>query len=348
MCMKSRDNRLRAIVWVLCCLLTASSRTTEALILHPDKDPDLAQWNDRPHEQVIGSWGRTGSCVVISPDCVIATRHQRGKKETPVQVGPVTYYVTDIWDHKTADLRIARLRGANFRTVAELYTGRSELFEEAVIAGYGVGRERLLVAQNRVYGYRWERRPSMAFRAGTNRIEAVRDSSSHKGLNSDVLVALFDGPDSYRATEFECIPTGRDSGGGWFIKENGQWKLAGISRSVQGHTSYGRPVNRRNNLQESWFRDRESPFDPKPDYFDAVRISSYVDWIRETVPVSTPGDLNGDQQIDRLDLAVFASLWLSSDCAGLHPCLGADFEPDGDVDLDDLAKFAEYLSLDSP
>ena len=93
-------------------------------------------------------------------------------------------------------------------------------------------------------------------------------------------------------------------------------------------------------FDQSWFRDSNDPNILDPDYFDAVRLSSYSQWLYDTIPPVLTGDLNGDDYVDFSDFAVFARYWLSYDCNAPNWCLGADTEPDGDVDYIDLAEFS--------
>jgi hypothetical protein len=50
------------------------------------------------------------------------------------------------------------------------------------------------------------------------------------------------------------------------------------------------------------------------------------------------GDMDGNGNVDIADLALFADYWSQTDC-GL--CGGADFTGDGNVDIDDLTLFIE-------
>ena len=52
-------------------------------------------------------------------------------------------------------------------------------------------------------------------------------------------------------------------------------------------------------------------------------------------------DLNGDCHVDFKDLVIIAKNWMSSGCDSSAHCQGADFEPDNDVDMDDVAAFVE-------
>ena len=54
-----------------------------------------------------------------------------------------------------------------------------------------------------------------------------------------------------------------------------------------------------------------------------------------------PADLDGSGRVDFDDCAILASFWQVTNCNILLNCRGADFEPDKDVDLDDLRFFVE-------
>jgi hypothetical protein len=78
-----------------------------------------------------------------------------------------------------------------------------------------------------------------------------------------------------------------------------------------------------------------------PDFFDAVRISSYAQWIKQII---VAGDLTGDEWVDFTDFALFANEWQRSDCNTANNwCDGADFIPhDGNADYDDLGVLSEH------
>jgi len=315
-----------------------------AVILHPDGEPNLATWTDRPSEQVVGLWGDFSCCVAISSDCVIATRHQMGWVNMPVTIGGRTYPVAEMWDHDTADLRIARLRGANLSHFVGIYVGGAEVGEQVVITGYGLGRGRALQRDGIVYGYEWDNPDKATLRFGTNRIHQVEDDAGLDDMISDILIADFDGLNEGASTPYECTLGGHDSGGGWFIKTGRTWKLAGLSRAVDIHYEPGHDGDPNYALHEAWFRESWTPEILRPDHLDAVRIGSYARWINDTLLAPLPGDLNGDDRVDFADFALFADHWLRTDCRPPDWCLRADFEPDGCVDWADLAQLA-YLWL---
>ncbi len=331
-----------AIVWVgLICLLGRSVEV-KGIILHPAGEPNLATWQDRPSTEVIARWSYNASCVVVSPNCIVTTRHQGGGTGSVVVVGGVSYTIDRIWNHPEADLRVVRLNGAAFNDFVDLYDTSQEVGRNLVIYGYGRTRDSELTNLGTTYGYTWAQQGNTVLGMGTNRVNSTATDDPASTYVSELLTADFDGLGSGFATQYECAIASYDSGGGWFIKQSGQWKLAGLSRGVEPHYEVDHEDDSDYLLEESWFRNREQPELPDPDYLDAIRISPYADWIRLALVSPMPGDLNEDLQVDFADLAILCSYWGSSDCVEPDFCEGADFEPDGDVDFDDLAWFAAH------
>ena len=335
-------------MWIAVLALLHAAAPTQAIILHPDGEPNLATWMDRPADNVVGRWGSNASCVAVSRNCVVTTRHQGGGISTSVRIAGVTYSIARIWNHPTSDLRLVRLFGANLAEFVDPYTKTDEAAKQVVIGGWGVGNGPSLETGGIVYGYQWGDSASRALRFATNRIDNAVSDSNMPPYISDVVVADFDDPARNFPTNYECIPAVHDSGGGWFIKDNGTWKLAALSRTVEQHYQEGHEDDPNYILLESWFRQRSNPVRSDADAFDGVRISSYAQWISETLPEVQPGDLTGDDRVDAADFAVFASLWQRTDCDAPDWCLGADSEPDGDVDAMDFAAFADHWLAPSP
>ncbi len=320
-----------------------------AIILHPAGEPDLLTWTDRPSDNLIGRWGSNASCVAVSRNCIVTTRHQLGGAGTSVEIAGITYSIAQIWNHDTVDLRLVKLYGANLADFAEPYGQTDESGMEIVIGGYGVGNGDPCENGGTTYGYEWDDSATRALRFGTNRIENPVSDSNMPPYISDVVVADFDDLSRDNPTTYECIPAVHDSGGGWFIKDDGKWKLAALSRAVEQHYENGHENDLDYMLLESWFRQPSNPALSDADVFDAVRISSYAQWINDTLPEVPPGDLTGNDHVDGADFAVFAGLWQRTNCQAPDWCLGADSEPDGDVDALDLAAFAEnWLDHEPP
>jgi len=339
--MPHKPHKCRILLLLTAALILIAPRPAAALIFHPNGEPNLANWTDRPHENTIGRWDPAATCIVISPNCVITTRHQKGGTETPVRIAGTTYSISQIWDHNEADLRLARLHNANLPNFVDIYDQTNETAHPAVLAGYGVGAAEPLQTQGQTYGYNWDDYASRALRIGTNRFEDTKNDDELAGFTSDIVIGDFDALAEGNPTAYETIPAAYDSGGGCFIKIADTWKLAAIIRAVETHFAPEHDDDPNYILYEAWFRERNDPNTPHPDYFDAVRVSSYAQWIRETIPPVLPGDLTGDDYVNNADFAVFAQQWRRSDCRQPDYCLGADHQPNGKVDELDLAHLAQ-------
>ena len=324
---------LLAAVFLFCC-----TRPALSIVLHPNGEPNLVTWTDRPDPNVIGRWGSNASCVAVSSNCVITVRHQGGGVGALVKIGGRSYTIAQIWDNNTADLRIVKLYGANLASFVDIYENTDEVGKSIVIGGYGDGRGALLQTSGITYGYQWDNSSNTTRRFGTNKINSTQNNSTLAGYTSDIIIADFDGLTDDQTTIYEGIPADHDSGGGWFIKVGSTWQVAGLVRAVEVHYEQGHEGDPNYIIyDQSWFRNRDNHVVLDPDYLDAVRLSSYAAWILQTIPARLPGDLTGDDWVDFADFAVFAQYWQNTECEFPDWCTGADYEPDGDVDWADLA-----------
>jgi len=298
------------------------------IVLHPDGEPNLAIWTDRPDSNTVGRWGTNASCVAISSNHVITTKHQG--TSAFVEIGGITYTVDQVWTYPTADFRVVKLHSANLKSYVPMYTDIDEIGKPIVIGGFGKRRE----PADTTNPYAWTTEGSNVNNLllfGTNEIDGDDfidgDGSSY---DSDILIAHFN---RSSASDYECTIAYFDSGGGWFIDDNGQWKVAGLSRGLKWQ-------------DESYYT---SPSDRN--YLDAVRVSTYAGWV-ESLGLTIcseplPGDYNGDCVVDHYDLEEFVSYWLDDDCGPENNyCQGSDFEPDGDVDFIDYSRFIENWMTD--
>jgi hypothetical protein len=81
-------------------------------------------------------------------------------------------------------------------------------------------------------------------------------------------------------------------------------------------------------------------------YFEDIRLDKRKRICRTGWVVA--GDFNGDCAVDYRDLKIITDNWLA-DCTAPDNCGGADFEPDGDVDLFDFSDFAmQWLWYNNP
>jgi hypothetical protein len=310
------------------------------IVLHPDGEPNLATWTDRPDANVVGRWSSNASFAVIAPNWIVTTRHQN-TSPTTVTINGVSYtchYNTTDWTGGptgNADIRLIRLtkdgNDANLANYAKPYEYDDEAGKNVVIGGYGQGRGDpntvFYHGKEYVIGYDWDGSSNNTRRWCQNIVDA--NGIGGGTYTSEVIEADFDGigDDDYRP--YEGIIALYDSGGGWFIYDSNEWRVAGLSRATISTFPHA-----------STFRNPINPTLPLPDYFDAVRISAYTQWIKQIIQ---PADLMEDGWVDFADFALFANQWQRADCNSANNwCDGADFIPhDGAVDVNDLAVFTD-------
>lgn len=263
------------------CILLVACSISSAIVLHPDGDPNLSVWTDRPSNFVVGRWSTNASCVAIAPDLILSVKHQGGDIGTDIVLGSTTYKVSQLVN-LSVDLRVARITtqagtAANLTEYAPLHTGTNETGNAIVLGGFGKGRNITLANGGIPYGYTWKNESNLTRRWGTNNIDWLANLDTPYGA-TDLLQADFDDLASNiqkslrsfaNSSVYEAIPAEYDSGGGWFIKNSvtGQWHLAGITAYLA------------NSRAESWFRSSTDPIQLMPDIFYGIRISSYDDQI---------------------------------------------------------------------
>ena len=263
---------LGAVMGILAAALAIAPTVCLAIVLHEGTTEPTV----RPEDEAVARWGTNASCVVVAPNHVITTLHQGGGVGLSIDHDgdPATdpYIVAEIFEHGQADLRVARLVDAGGADATLSYTidpnmGTDEDDYDAVIGGYGKGRGDNLISGDIHYGYEWAGNGNTTLRWGENAI--TNDTSGNSdGYVTNVLYADFDRAGAPSALPGEAATGEYDSGGGWFInvgtRKAPDWRVAGLARGVA-------------HFGESWFRQPSG--DPPGDYFDAVRISSYADWV---------------------------------------------------------------------
>jgi hypothetical protein len=321
------------------------------VVVHPGAgDPNLVEWVDRPVDGLVGRWGGSGSCAAISPRHVLTTKHQGGDVGTTVEIGGKLYRVERVWNHPLyvnegtgeyalVDMRIARLAEANLSEYASLYRGSEEAVNQrkVTVGGWGLGRGEALKTNGITYGYQWADDNVMRLRWCTNQIDLTSDgvSSTNKSSGLDVyhdyIIADFDDPGT---TVYEGAVAGYDSGGGWFIKTDAGWELAGITWGAE-HAD----------VKQIWFRSASNPIMRHADRMYALRVSSYAEWINSVLDNECQdppaGDFNSDCRVDIEDAAGFARWWLFDGCSWWDDhCQGRDINSDGRVNMADFAKLS--------
>jgi len=307
-----------------------------ALVLHPSADPPTLL--STPANDVIARWQSSATAVAISPAHVLLTQHQGSSVGASVRIGGVVYTVAEInvvHDSSTPsnnlDLRVARLVNANgspahLLSYYDIYAGSAESGKTMVIGGFGEGRGANIYATtgnpNTVVGYEWDgvQGFNRVQRWGANVVTGTLDDVQvfNNTYQNDALVAYFNS--SSAGTYAEATLANGDSGGGWFVFDNGQWKLAGLSQGVQ-------------NPDMAIFSPAE--------YIQAIRLRSYRTDIYNLV-YSLPGDANFDGKVDGTDLALLAANFgaISGKLWG-----DGDFSLDGAVNGTDLALLAANFGV---
>lgn len=321
-------------------LLFAIAQPDYGLVLHPDNEPDLAVWTDRPDANVVGKWisypsdpndaNDRASCVAVAPTYVITTRHQGGGTGAEVEIGGVVYSIAsmiyhpddpdpEIPENYRVDLRLVKLVDADLDAFVPPNTIDDIEDEIVVIGGFGLGRGADLTTDDIVYGYQWQDRKVYKnnYQRWCTNIVDSNSIYSGNGYNTCIIEADFDGTNIAGVTDYEGIGAEFDSGCGWFIKDGDQWKVAGLTRGVE-------------HFGESWFNEQNRPRRPDADIFNAVQISPYADWILDNIAVEA--DFNGDYHVNFLDFAQLADDWKN-----------------GEADFDDVDFLTErWLNNESP
>ena len=316
-----------ALAGVVLCALAVGPAA--GVVLHPPSGGGQEQVppGQRPSDAVVGRWDGTGSCVAIGPSRVLTTRHQHGEVGLTVEIDGVAYVVSRYFSHPRADLRLAELTlggaPANLSEYVEPYRQSDEVSQVLVIGGYGLGRGQELQTDGMTYAYQWAPGPNDTLRWGRNRVDGT--STAYGGYTTKVLVADFDDVGGGGHVTYEAALGDHDSGGGWFVNDGGQWKLAGLSRGVE-HFGY------------SQFRDEDDPTIRDPDTIDAVRVSTYTDWLDYVLAGPLIGDADTDGKVSLADLNALADNYGRDHAANWTH---GDFNGDGLVGVADLGALAD-------
>lgn len=239
-----------------------------------------------------------------------------------------------------------------FEDYAPLFQGTGEVGNEAFICGRGLGRGDEVIVSGQTVGWKWGDGTTYADRWGVDTITQTRLIGEN-----DFLYTTFD-PDG---GIHEIQLTGNDSGGGWFIKEGGSWKLAGVTSSVDGtrdtnnttgdSSHFRAAISRSRGLyvgsdNNGWFLIPTSSFQytfPSQYYTNpsdarfydrthsyATRISTYLPDVNAIIqPAITRAALDGTERFQA---------WLID--RGITSQNGSDDDPDHDASSNLLEYFA--------
>lgn len=235
--------------------------------------------SDRPGDAVIGRWGGNSCAVAIAPDYAVTTIHQSGldystnsSRASSMAVlvfGQTVCYPTFVAAGGSgggADLRLVKLWAdpqhtipADLREYSRIYAG-SQFSMPVVLGGLGQIRGAGLTADGVPYGYQWGGTGGNAngIHWGTNTILGQRTLGS-----TAVIYGFFDSPRSGAATAQEAMPAKGDSGGGVFVKVDGQWKLLGLIEAIDSNVAAAATFS---------------------DAFYAIQMGLYAQWLKTLLP----------------------------------------------------------------
>lgn len=302
---------------VLLCL----SQAAFGIARHIDNNP-----NNIPNQLVVGRWLTNASYVVVAPNWIITTCHQGGSPTT-LTINSIDYTCTydPAWKDSSRDIRLVRLLKADGMKAnlpyTPIYTKEDEVGKIVCVGGYGIGVADNLVNVDGIhYGYALSTANGNSIQRFCN--NRVDFSTSFK------LYAYFDALDSIDYVADEGMPTLWDSGGGWFIYDDG-WKLAGLSQGIETHGTF----------YECWFKNKYSSyFDP--DSMTAIRISANKQWIQAILATDSVTDLSNDGITNLNDVAILQYYWKQTAEIANDWCAGSDIDRSGVVDMDDAVIIA--------
>ena len=262
------------------------SGIAQALIIHPQDEPFAGP---QPAAAVVGRWSSNASLVAVAPNYAITTRHQGGGVGTVVTFAGNQYVVAEEIPHPSADLRVVRLElpgggQANLAHWVNVYDATDELTQVATGSGFGDGRGATISQLGIPVGYEWGGAATRQLRFGRNRIDGT-SVLSFGSFTSDVLLADFDPHQGLTSVQYECTIAEGDSGGGWFLFQGGEWKVAGLGVAVQ-------------NFGQAMFLP--------PEEMLLLRISSYASFIQASIPEDCYANCDGSTAQPVLNVADFS------------------------------------------
>ena len=342
------NSRISKALSALCgASLAMLSCTAHGLVLHPEDDVPPVEFT--PLDAVLGAVNNNpvsnsinGSAVAIAPDYALLSRHQGGSVSAGTQItfDGVIYRVAElILAPNGEDFRIARLetlggQPAQLTEYVSIYTGRQEFGKTVVLGGYGLGRGADVlrfpsVPSSPVAGYEWA--GPRELRWGANVVSSTDDDFTVGSFTNDTLQARFASPTS--SINGEATIASGDSGGGWFIFEDGQWFVAALNQAVEDE-----------DVNDSV---EKALFSPRQERMWGVRLSSYNTFINSSI--LDLGDLNGSGEVNNGDISAFLlalnnPIDYASEFPDLDPDILGDFNGDGSLNNSDISGFVDLLT----
>ena len=250
-----------------------------------------------------GTWSG-GLGTAIGPHHFVTAKHLGGAIGDVFTLGTTPYFTLSSVDSVSSDLRIWEVL-ETLPSWAELYRSPDELGKPLVVMGFGVSRGPEVRVSDVLKGWEW------GTGAGTLRWgENVVVGTNNYGPNiGPLLKARFDAG----ANANEAHLASNDSGGGVFIQEGGQWKLAGINYAVDGNfntstngNGFSAALFDVGGLYVGWFGHwtfiQDQAYDI-PSAFYATRVSVHAAWIDSVLGNNPPMDSEDVPLINSLTLS---------------------------------------------
>ena len=254
-----KQSLAKSLTLVAAAATLSAASSASALVLHSGDAVASS-----PVDAVVGRWASNASVVAVSSTHIITTRHQGFGLGTIVKINGVDYVAAEITNEPTnADLRVVRIEtlggdAAGLTDFVSIYAGTDEVSQTHVLGGFGDGRGNDIIVGPDLVGYDWDGTQGTQ-RWGANVVTGSDDDVAIGSRTNDVLFATFEGPGDGIAGE-ATIADG-DSGGGWFINDGGEWKVAALNQTVE-------------NINDALFDEK----------IYGVRLSSYKTFIDGAVP----------------------------------------------------------------
>lgn len=286
--------------------------------------PPPAEYLDRGYRYYDTTRINGGMNIPIAPNFALAAKHVAPRVGTSFVHFGITYTVTGRFDNPGVDVSVVRVdKSFESSLLVPLYRpgGESEVGKEAFIVTRGgfadkagefiipdTGRNPSYAGQQA--GWRFTGAgDSAATTWGMNRVaEFVSASGANIVKGDDYLFHSFDAPgtgdnvsgDAFRQGS-EAMAGSGDSGGGVFIEQDGEWRLAGTIWAIgAGFYSSADRANR-DPYTGAFYDTRGMYYDgpdgqrvyitdenPVPNGFFAARLSKQMDWILQSTNFTVP------------------------------------------------------------
>ena len=230
--------------------------------------------------QYEGDWGSFLG-TPIAPHAFITAKHVEGLVGNTFRYLSTDYTTTSFSDKPGTDLRVWQVSGT-FPSYAPLYTANNETGKTLVVIGRGTQRGAVFNVGVQDKGWLWG--PIDGVQSwGTNTVDGIATDPSLGQFLAYNFAA--------NAGVNEGTVSENDSGGGVFIYDSGEWKLAGITYGASGPYKF-QPTDA-NSFHASLYNqgglyvevDTQWVAAPNsPGYSYSSRISSNAAWISTAVP----------------------------------------------------------------